>query len=204
MEIIGFLGLSGSGKDTCADYLIDKYGGVKLKLADPIKDACAKLFLFDDEQLNGKNRNVTDIRYGKSPRQIFQYFGTELFREQMTSYLDLDVSFWIYRLKLELESLESKLDLELESGESKLILIADIRFQDEIDFLKKRGATIYQINSSRTTETDSHISESNQRLINKSDIDGYIDNTGTIDELYKKLDSIPIPNSKSKSKSKSF
>lgn len=36
--LIAFCGGMGIGKNTCVDYLIDKYGGVRLAFTDPLYD----------------------------------------------------------------------------------------------------------------------------------------------------------------------
>lgn len=184
MRLIGFLGASGSGKDTCADYLISKYGSRKMKLADPIKEACRNLFLFDNEQLYGSQRDITDSRYGRTPREIFQYFGTELFRDQMTNYLDIPDSFWIYRFKLAFR-------VEVETNPD-LIVVADVRFQNEVENLKKLGFQIYRItrDGNNLCSSNNHCSESSQSDIPSHLIDGLINNTGSLTSLYKKIDDI--------------
>lgn len=63
--IIGLSGHAGSGKDTAADYLVDRYGFVKLSLADEMKRFCKTVFGFTDEQLWGSSekRNAPDQRF---------------------------------------------------------------------------------------------------------------------------------------------
>ena len=45
-------GSSGSGKDTIADYLINKYDFVKLSFADCLKDVVSIIFNWDRKLLN--------------------------------------------------------------------------------------------------------------------------------------------------------
>lgn len=63
--IIGFCGLAGSGKDTAADFMVERGEGAKLALADPLKRICQATFGFTDEQLWGPSseRNKPDKRY---------------------------------------------------------------------------------------------------------------------------------------------
>ena len=55
MNIIGFSGLAGSGKDTAADYLINTYGDCfrKLSFGDAVKDIAAVAFGWDRKLLQG-------------------------------------------------------------------------------------------------------------------------------------------------------
>jgi hypothetical protein len=63
--IVGISGLAGSGKDTCADFLVRDHGFVKVALADPIKRMTAEAFGFSFDQLWGPSseRNKPDERY---------------------------------------------------------------------------------------------------------------------------------------------
>ena len=63
--IIGLSGLAGSGKDTVANVLADKYSFVRVALADVIKRYCMELYDFSYDQLWGESnlRNIPDKRY---------------------------------------------------------------------------------------------------------------------------------------------
>lgn len=65
--ILGLSGHAGSGKDTMADHLVEKYNFTKVSLADPLKRICKEVYDFTDEQLWGpsSNRNKPDTRYSK-------------------------------------------------------------------------------------------------------------------------------------------
>jgi len=63
--LIGLCGLAGSGKDTCADFLVRDHGFTKVAFADPMKRICRDVYDFSYEQLWGPSemRNAPDIRY---------------------------------------------------------------------------------------------------------------------------------------------
>ena len=44
-DVIGFLGKKGTGKDTCADYLVENHAFEKLSFAGPLKEKDFPLFL---------------------------------------------------------------------------------------------------------------------------------------------------------------
>ena len=92
--LIGFSGLANSGKDTCADYLVENYKFAKISLSDPIKRMVMEIYNFSEEQLWGESgkRNKPDKRYMKplhlskdrrsaehmgylTPREALQKFG---------------------------------------------------------------------------------------------------------------------------------
>jgi hypothetical protein len=62
--IIGISGLSNSGKDTCADFLVRKHGFVKVSFADPMKRICRDVYGFSFDQMWGRSsaRNAPDER----------------------------------------------------------------------------------------------------------------------------------------------
>jgi hypothetical protein len=65
--MVGVSGFSGSGKDTVANALIEKFQAVRIGLADPAKRHMADLYGFTEEQLFGpsEKRNAGDLRYPK-------------------------------------------------------------------------------------------------------------------------------------------
>tara|TARA_B100000123_G_scaffold271526_1_gene251590 strand:+ start:488 stop:838 length:351 start_codon:yes stop_codon:yes gene_type:complete len=75
--IIGLAGKKGSGKDTIADYLCAHYGFINYGFGDPIKEIGRIMFDFTDEQLYGSKKEIIDTKWGISPRDFFQKFGTE-------------------------------------------------------------------------------------------------------------------------------
>ena len=83
--IISLTGNMGVGKDTMADYLVEKYGFVKVAMADPMKRIAKEVYEFSDEQLWGpsESRNMPDERYPRpdgsflSARISTQLLGSE-------------------------------------------------------------------------------------------------------------------------------
>ena len=99
--LIGVLGRKGSGKDTVSDYIVNKYNFEKMIIADPLKIACKELFNFTDEQLYGNLKETVDPQWGLSPRQAFQWLGTDIFRNEVNELNpDIGNNFWIILLKI--------------------------------------------------------------------------------------------------------
>lgn len=77
--VVSFSGYQGSGKDTFADYLVQRYGCTKLAFADSMKDMCSKYY--------NVPRNYFDVRelkeavcqeHGISPREMCINLGAHM------------------------------------------------------------------------------------------------------------------------------
>ena len=177
--IIGLLAKKRHGKDTVADYLVEKYGFKKFSLADTLKDACKILFGFDDEQLYGDKKEEIDPKWKVSPRKMFQYLGTDIFRKQMADVIpDIEDKFWV-------KSLEIKIINTLKENNNQNIIVADCRFQNEVDMIHNLGGTVIKIVRPSISDDDIHESEKNIDLINNYDI--IVQNNKTIIDLHKKI-----------------
>ena len=136
--IVGIFGFIGSGKTTVGE-LLKNNGYTQLSFADSLKDAVSVIFGWDRALLEGNTiesrefRETPDIfwsdKFGRSvtPRWVLQYFGTDVCRTHLLE------DIW-------LSSLEKKL------SQHENIVITDVRFTNEIDFLRKRGAKFLQVN----------------------------------------------------------
>ena len=201
--IVGILGLKGAGKDTIGNYLIDNYNFEKIAYAGALKDAICCIFGWDRTMMEGsteesrKWREEVDPYWGFSPREMMQKIGTDLFRKQIKD------DIWIKSLKLKLE--------KMTQGPFKMknnVVITDCRFKNEIDVIKEKGGIIILVEkdapswikyvedykTGKITEEEAAqnlqntgIHESEWRCYLYNDIDYYIKNTGSIEELYDKI-----------------
>ena len=138
--IIGFVGLIGSGKDTCADTLVSEGGYKRVSFATNLKDAVAAIFGWDREALEGNTeesrewREQVDEWWSEklgipklTPRWILQYWGTDVLRKNFHD------DIWI-------ASLESKLLTMKQDA-----VISDVRFPNEIKMIKRLRGKVYRI-----------------------------------------------------------
>jgi hypothetical protein len=173
--LIGILGRKGHGKDTIADKIIMKLSYEKHSFADSLKEACGNIFSLSKDQLYGDKKEVVDERWGFTPRKILQFVGTDLFRER---WGDIDPetnsNIWI-------KSFENKYKDQLDR-----IIIADVRFQNEADFIKNNGGIIIKVVRPEIETNDNHISES----IDSINYDHKIFNDSTLPSLYQKVDNL--------------
>lgn len=181
--LIGFIGTKGSGKSTASTYLTSKYGFIENSFAAPLKKACQCLFLLTNEQVNGtlSQKETPDTRwFGCSPRQLLQFVGTDLLRNNLHKLMpELGSDIFIHHFRLWFQE-------QVAFNPNVKIVISDVRFQNELDFIHELGGTVVKIERGNEI-VDTHVSESGI-----CGLDGYdllLDNNGDYDDLYKKLDS---------------
>lgn len=181
MVLLGILGKKGHGKDTVADYLVENYGFQKISLADPLKEATRVLFGFTDDQLYGKLKEEVDEFWGVSPRTVFQYLGTDIFRKDFQKKAPhVGDNFWV-------KSLEKRL-LSLQKNSGRYV-VADLRFPNEVQLVQKLGGIVVKIQRN-LPDIDNHESET---AIDSIDYyDKLIKNYGTLEQLYRSVDLVAL------------
>lgn len=179
--IIGLVGNKRVGKDTCADYLCYTHNFKKYSFATYLKQALKILFDWDDASFNDDNKEVVDTFWNVTPRQMCQDLGSFL--------RNFNKNFHINRLDKDISKL-GKLD-------NVNIVFSDIRYQNELDYVKSLGGIIIKINRN-TVLNDFSNHESETSIDNLTGIDSYIINNGTLDILYSNLNNIILMNKLSK------
>lgn len=146
--IIGLSGLIGSGKGTVAQCLVDEFGFRQDSFAASLKDACAVLFdwprhLLEGDTLESRQwREVADEWWSKklgisnfTPRYALQHLGTNVLRSHFNDNL------WFLTL-----------ENRLRKNSSQNIVISDVRFNNEYQFIRDQGGIIIQINRGKKPE----------------------------------------------------
>lgn len=172
--IIGLSGLAGSGKDTIANILVDKYSFVRIALADVIKRYCMELYDFSYEQLWGESglRNIPDKRYPRkshvfgadgtceccgqtdgqcylTPRYALQKFGDEGGRGAYEEAW-IDYTMRIANKILSGQSYKPSLGCYWDDNDIKKppingIIISDCRYINELSAIRERGGKLVRI-----------------------------------------------------------
>ncbi|MCR4302261.1 MAG: hypothetical protein NUV51_11660 [Sulfuricaulis sp.] len=178
MIILGLAGHAGSGKDTVADYLVDRYGFVKFSFTDSLYREVAEAFGLESTDLlrNRATKEVPhdflalefctddtftnlalsfanqDITQPNSPRQILQWWGTEYKRAQ-------DPRYWI-------EQTESWIDRMMTFGpypelRRQLFVNTSVRFESEREWIHSFApfANVWHIHRDAAAPVASHESE---------------------------------------------
>ena len=193
--LIGIVGLIGSGKDTVAERLVNNHGFVKDSFAKSLKDAVASMFNCDRKMLEGDTSSSRHWReqpdkfwsekFGKpiTPRWVLQYFGTEVMRGQMYDAIWVDSCIGRYK--------------------GKNTVISDTRFPNEITSIRAHGGKILYVKRGDNPEWFTNYIEGNveptgihssEYMWARSDFDFTINNNGTKEELYGKVDELIVSN----------
>lgn len=170
--LIGIAGTKNSGKDTFANRFKLYMPCITRSFAEPLKRTCQQLYLLSDEQLyDREKKEEIDLRWGISPRQIFQQFGTDYIRNQ------LDPNFFLKHFEFWYKKQSSEVN----------IIIPDVRFQNEVDLIHRLGGkVIYIYRPHLNDKVDLHESEISPTQL--KNIDFYIVNGGSLMKFYREID----------------
>lgn len=166
-KLIGITGKARSGKDTAGKFLIDTYEYYRFAFADPLKKACAEMFgiplnhFYDDDL-----KELVNPFWGISPRVMAQKLGTDCGRE---IFFD---DIWIRRAEMELKN-------------HKYVVITDVRFENEAEFIRSNGGVLIHIQRDGAQQVNAHKSENGVAV---ADTDYTVFNNWSIDKLYESID----------------
>lgn len=172
--LIGVTGRAGEGKTSIAKHLEKNHGFSILSFSTHLKRAVAPLFDIPMVNLlDPKLKEQIIPRWGKTAREILQIFASGCMRNHF------DQDFWV-----------KKLESDFINNSHKHVVIDDVRFKNEIDFIFKwgNGHLIHVTRPDNPYQIDqNHISE-------QAAYSGYpiieIVNDTTLKELGNKVDDL--------------
>jgi hypothetical protein len=177
--LLGLTARAGSGKDTAADYLCQRYGFVRAGFADAPRNMLEALlehvgvdhaWLFEPTL---KERSIPVL--GTSYRRTMQTLGTEWGRDM------LDWDLWV-------RVLDAHLGLTADRPVHDRIVITDVRFPNEAAWLHEQGGHLVRLVREQTAPVHPHISEQyTDKLAADSAI---VNNSPTIAGLHSLLDGL--------------
>ena len=139
--ILGVSGFINSGKSTVAMQLTENYGFRKDSFATSLKDACAALFDWPRDLLEGDTkesrewREVTDSWWSEklnisnfSPRLALQLIGTDALRNHFNPGL------WFMTL-----------ENRVRKDPDRHVVISDVRFPNEVEFIQNQGGIMVRV-----------------------------------------------------------
>jgi hypothetical protein len=183
-SIIGIHGHAGVGKDTVGQYLHSTRQNTWCEaFADPLKEGCSRFFGVDIECFYDQNLKSTPTNWGKTPREILQYVGTEIIR-------GLGADHWVKRLDYKLRNQSSEGVIYI--PEEDTVVITDVRFQNEYDWITNSGGIVIHLTRpgyDGNVGLAGHSSEQSINLHNKEKTYEVVNDTN-LDDLFSKVDTV--------------
>lgn len=176
--LLGLAGSMGSGKTTVADHFAREHGfHGPLNFADPLKDALCAMLGVDRDALEVLKRSNDPVFAGRSVRYALQTLGTEWGRQNIAP----DV--WLRLMDRHLGQIESWQPCP--AG----MVIADIRFENEADFIRARGGIVIHVRRDLQDDeqASTHISEFPVAI---HEDDFTLRNDGSLQDLYRAADNL--------------
>lgn len=176
VKVLGISGWARAGKDTAADWLVEHRGFTKRSFAAPIKSALKKLSpSIDVEGMHVPLETAVRLlgwealkSVSNEVRPLLQRFGTEVGREMFGE------NFWV---EFAINSIP----------DGSKVVFADVRYPNEADAIKELGGEVWRINREGFGAANDHESE---HALNGYDFDAVINNSDTIETLYKEVEQL--------------
>ncbi len=171
--IIALAGPARSGKDTVATYLEETHGFLPMAFADPIRAMLAEGFdLWHRHFHELKEEPIPWL--GLSPRRLLQTLGTEWGRS-------LHPDIWVLLMQRRLDDYADPEDR---------IVITDVRFDNEADWVRPRGHLwhIQRPDPLRVGLSDTARAHASEAGVQKLPGDRLIYNDSTLEHLYFQID----------------
>jgi hypothetical protein len=176
--IIGLSGYAQTGKDTAAMHLVSTYGFKRIAFADPLREALYRLnpVVSDVPEVPGIHLASAVDNLGwelvkqTSPqvREMLQRMGTEVGRGMFGTDFWVNQAFKnVYR--------------------GSQVVFTDVRFPNEFEKIKSYNGKVFRVVKDGVKAVNRHNSET---ALDNFTFDGVILNNGSIEELYKQIDSL--------------
>jgi len=161
---IALTGKARAGKDTVANYLVERYGYYRAAFADDMKAFAREIFPWR-------------FAHGRKDREFLQSFGQKM--------REIDPDVWIRRLFLGLDPL-------MDHG--VVPVITDLRMPNEYEACRKRGFVIILVDADADVRRkrmiecgdvfrDEHLEHETEKFIERFDVDFVVENNGDIESL---------------------
>lgn len=173
MQLFGLAGEARSGKNTAGKLIAAHFDHtLETAFADPLKRAVSNLFDIPFPLVNGtwSGREAVDERYGKSPREILQIFGTECMRDHFGK------DFWVNKARTLVSNCRG----------FDAIVFTDVRFDNEARMIQELGGRVIHVVRPRS---DRAAPEHSSEEIDFA-ADYVLQNVGTLQDLEDSVDAM--------------
>lgn len=173
MNLVAFTGKRGHGKNSCADVLIAQ-GWTHLAFADPLRDIAKIAYgVTDHEMADTVLKEQVLARWpSKSPREILQRIGTDMFRAYVPDT-------WT-------KTFERRAREALAAG-APGVVCSDLRFLNEADTVTRLGGTIIRVVDPNKLATDAASLHASETELEQIVEDITIQNDGTLADLHARV-----------------
>lgn len=180
-----------SGKDTIADYLVERHGFKKMSWADLLKAGVNAWHGWDERHAYGELKEVVDPYWGYTPRKAYQEIGTDLMRNQWRE------TFWV-------DCAMRQIKEWMDQGHS--VVVPDTRFENEAKAVLLAAGQLWRVDrpslpAPNPPPRNRLVRWFNTRILGKkydhdSEVGLYwwdewtqiFTNDGTLDDLYAKVE----------------
>jgi cytidylate kinase len=168
--LIGICGAAGSGKDEVATVLVEKFGYIRNKFADPLYEMVAAMTGYTVSQLQDRRLKEKPIGWldSKTPRQLLQTLGTDWGRTMVHSEV------WI-------RSVQRRVERALEDG--RYSVITDLRFDNEAEWVRNNGGVVWRVERDVPGDVACLSPHASEQGVRDELVDTVIANTGTLEQL---------------------
>jgi hypothetical protein len=133
-RVVAFAGEKHSGKTTAADLLSGNLERpAKFAFADALKRSAQAMFGFTSAQLWGSLKDVIDPRYGKTPRDLVIWLGTQV-RKNLGIEFPEGGCLWTQHFRT-----------LVKTTDADIVVVEDCRFPDEVDAIREYGGKVIVI-----------------------------------------------------------
>lgn len=168
LPLVGITGPAGSGKNTVADIISSEFDVVQYAFAQPLKQMLQQGLGLNRHDTDGYRKEQVDARYGKSPRQMMQTLGTEWGRNMVHP------DIWVTATEDYCQRLH-------EENHGLSIVLTDVRFDNEADWVRKNGGVIIHVKRPDAAAVPEHASEDGVKWL--ENIDFVIHNDSDLENL---------------------
>ena len=149
-RVVAICGYKRSGKDTIADFLVERHGYKKIQIAKGLKSMVKTLFDFSDAQLETDSKDTVDERWDITPRCAMQFFGTDIMQHEIQKIMPgIGRNFWIRKITATLHHAPSH----------ERYVISDMRFMHEYEALQEFHPYVIKVSNPNVLCEDAHCSE---------------------------------------------
>ena len=167
MQLVGFTGKAGAGKDTLADYLVQEHHFIKLSFAGPLKAMMATVGMPEPKDREAKEQPLEGFNF--TWREAAQRLGTEWGRS-------LDPDIWVKIMENAIQRFSDEAN----------IVFADVRFENEAAMIRRLGGRILHV-TGRAADLGVNAGHASEAGVAFADGDALIPNGGQLDDTLSQL-----------------